>query len=122
MPRNHTHNLNCISATSSTDPKLRGRLWFCNVLGQHLEGPDPNAEMKKRLLRPPEERLREIAAKHGLILSDVVAVIDEIRRTQGWGPREHHPAIAEAWNELPGHYSYASAANAMRKALLGERI
>jgi hypothetical protein len=134
MPRNHTHNLDCISATSSTDPKLRGRLWFCKVLGQHLEGPDPNAELRRRtdhMLKHTDERLREIAARHGLDLATATEhakrIYEEgnpnpLQRSSGKRPLEkHHPAVLEAWEELPGTYSYYSAASAMKQALGGKR-
>lgn len=114
---NHRHNLNCISPTSSIDPKLAGRLWFCSTLGQHLEGPDPLTDLRRELAVPQDERLRKIAAKHGFTKDAADRhVLDVWSKLQSSSlPRQ--PAVEEAWLVLPGSYSYYDAARAMAKAL-----
>lgn len=123
MPtRHHQHNLMCIEPVNSTNPKLQGRLYFCKTMGKFIEGDDPNTHLKNRLLLPIGERLREIADKHGLTLHEINEISNEIQTSGGWRPRERHPAIDEAWKEMPGHYSYSDTVLSMGKALRGEPI
>ena len=80
-----------------------------------------------------DDRLREIAREHGLSLSVLAEHVQRVQ-DQGYGtfapaahtrlapkkePPGHLPAVLEAWEELPGNYSYADTAQAMLRALGG---
>lgn len=121
----HKHHLLCIESAGRTESGAD--LYFCKTLGSFLEGPDPRAELRARLLRPREQVLREIASRHGLGYAEAASHVDNVRENighllHGMRPersRERLPAINEAWENLPGNFSYFDAAIAMRDALKG---
>lgn len=65
------------------------------------------------------ERLREIAARHGLTAEAAQAHVADV-----WNGRHGNvarlAAVREAWETLPGSFSYYDAAHAMARALATE--
>jgi hypothetical protein len=66
------------------------------------------------------ERLQKIAVRHGL-----TADAAEQHRAAVWAARhgsiDRLPAVSEAWEAGPGHYSYFDAASALAQALRAPR-